>query len=160
MASNLFFHLTGGASNADPGLSLGGTGSDQRISQTALNNLFDNVTPAEVSGGSHVEYRALDLLNEGDATALNVEFFFIDTPNAESSLAVWLDTTGTQSIDPDTDEPVGAAGNWTTPLIGSKLSLSNLGAITYAHRLWIRRTIVQDAENLHLDTGTINAWFS
>jgi hypothetical protein len=159
MASNLFFHLTGGASNADPGLSLGGTGSDQRIATPALNNLFDNVTPPEVSGGSHVEYRAIDLLNEGDAEARNVEFFFIDTPNAESSLAVWFDAAGSQSIDPDTDEPVGAAGNWTTPLIGTKLALDNLAA-EGTHRLWIRRTIAQDAENIHADTGTINAWFS
>lgn len=159
MASELFFHHTGGAANADPDLSLGGTGSSERLSGTALNNLFDNVNPDEIVSGDRVEYRAIDLFNEGDDLARNVEFYFTDTPNAESILAVWFDTVGTQSIANETTEPTGAAGNWTTPLVGSKLGLYNVVA-GETNRLWIRRTVSQGADNILDDTGILHAWFS
>jgi hypothetical protein len=159
MASNLFFHYTGGASNVDPDLSLGGTGSSERLATTALNNLFDNIDPDEIDTGDRTEYRAIDLYNEGDAEAHNVQFYFTETPNAESILAVWLDTTGTQSIANETTEPTGASGNWTTPLVGSKLELANL-AVSGNHRLWIRRIVDQDADNLNEDTATLHTWFS
>ena len=97
--------------------------------------------------------------SEGDAEAHHVQFYFTDTPNAESILAVWFDSTGTQSIVNETTEPTGAAGNWTTPLVGSKLSLSDLAAAGN-HRLWIRRTVDQNADNLNEDTGTLHTWFS
>lgn len=159
MASNLFFHYTGGASNSDPDLSLGGTGSSERLNTTALNNLFDNINPDEIATGDRVEYRAIDVYNNGDAEARNIEFYFTDTPNSESILAVWLDSTGTQTIPNETTEPAGASGNWTTPLVGSKLSLGNLAAAG-THRLWIRRTVDQDADNLNEDTATLHIWFS
>lgn len=159
MASNCFFHHTGGAANDDPDLSLGGTGSSELLSSTALNNLFDNIDPDEIDAGARVEYRAIDLSNDGDALAGNVQFYFTDTPNAESILAVWLDATGTQSIANETTEPTGASGNWTTPLVGSKLALDDLAAAA-THRLWIRRTVDQDADNLNDDLGTLHAWFS
>jgi hypothetical protein len=159
MASNLFFHLTGGAANADPEASLGGDGSSEVLSSTALNNLFDNVDPDEIESGDLVEYRAIDLVNDGDAEARHVQFYFTDTPNAESVVAVWYDATGTQSIANEATEPIGASGNWTLPLVGSKLELSNL-AVSATHRLWIKRTVDQSADNLNDDTAILHAWFS
>jgi hypothetical protein len=159
MASDCFFHYTGGAANDDPDLSLGGDGSSELLDSTALNNLFDNINPDEIDGSNRVEYRAVDLSNDGDAEAHNVDFFFTDTPNVESILAVWLDVTGTQSIGNETTEPTGASGNWTTPLVGSKLSLGDMLAAA-THRLWIRRIVDQDADNLNDDTGTLHTWFS
>jgi len=158
MASNLFFHYTGGASNDDPDVSLGGTGSSERLDTTALNNLFDNVTPDEVLN-EYVEYRAIDLYNEGDGTAVTIDFYFTDTPSVDSALAVWLDVTGTQSVLNTITEPVGASGNWTTPLVDSKLTLDDLAAAGN-HRLWIRRTVAQNASNIIEDTGTLHVWFS
>jgi hypothetical protein len=158
MASNLFFHYTGGASNDDPDVSLGGTGSSERLATPALNNLFDNVTPDEVLN-EFVEYRAIDLYNEGDGVAQLIEFYFTDTPSAQSTLAVWLDVTGTQSVVDGLTEPVGASGNWTTPLVNTKLGLDNL-AVSGTHRLWIKRTVDQNADNILSDTGTLHAWFS
>jgi hypothetical protein len=159
MASNLLFHYTGGASNSDPDLSLGGTGSSEALSATALNNLFDNVTPPEIETGDLTEYRAIDLNNVGDAQAKNVQFYFTDTDNVESIVAVWLDVTGTQSIANETTEPTGASGNWTTPLVGSKLALDDLNP-GVTHRLWIRRIVDQDADNINEDTAILHAWFS
>jgi len=159
MASNCFFHLTGGASNSDPDASLGGTGSSERLNTTALNNLFDNVSPPEIESGDLTEYRAIDLVNEGDAEAHNVSFYFTDTVNSESIVAVWYDSVGTQSIGDEGTEPTGASGNWTTPLVGSQLSLDDL-AISGTHRLWIRRIVDQSSDNLNEDTATLHDWFS
>jgi hypothetical protein len=136
MAADLKFHYTGGAANSDPDLSLGGTGSSELLNSTALNNLFDNVNPDEISAAPLVEYRAIDISNDGDATAKNIEFYFTDTTNSESILAAWYDSTGTQSIVNETTEPTGASGNWTTPVYASKMAFSNLAAGS-TYRLWI-----------------------
>jgi hypothetical protein len=159
MASNLFFHLTGGASNTDPDLSLGGVGSSEVLNTTALNNLFDNVKPTEIAVGQLIEYRAIDISNDGDAEAHNIEFYLTDTPNSESTLAIWYDATGTQSIPNETTEPTGASGNWELPLVGSKKAFSDL-AVSGTYRIWVRRTIDQDADNINEDTGTLHVWFS
>ena len=157
MASDLTFHYTGGAANDDPDLSLGGTGSSELLNTTALNNLFDNVNPDEIDTAPLVEYRAIDIVNDGDAEAHHIEFYFTDTPNVESIVACWFDATGTQSIADEDTEPIGAS--WTTPLYASKLAFSDLAAAG-TYRLWIRRTIDQDADNLNADTATLHIWFS
>ena len=159
MASVIEYLLTGGVANSDPNASLGGDSSVNGLNPTALNNLFDNVEPPDIVTGDSVRYRAIELNNGGDATAKHVEFFFTDTTNAESILAVWLDTTGTQTIANEETEPTGASGNWTTPLVGSKLSLADLGAAA-GHRLWIRRTVDQTALNLNDDLATLHTWAS
>jgi len=159
MSSVLEYRLTGGAANADPDASLGGDTSSVEVSGTALNNLFDNVLPTDIDGSNHVTYRAIELLNNGDATAKHVEFYFVDTTNSESVVAVWLDVTGTQTIGDDETEPTGASGNWTTPLVGSKLALDNLAAAA-GHRLWIRRTVDEDADNLNDDLAELHCWAS
>jgi hypothetical protein len=159
MASEIFYHLTGGAANDDPDLSLGGDGSSEVLSETALNNLFDNINPDEIAAIDRVEYRAIDIKNDGDALAKYVQFYLTDTTNDESALAVWLDATGTQSIVNETTEPTGASGNWSLPLVGSKMDLSNLAAGA-VHRMWIRRTVDQGATNINEDTATLHTWAS
>ena len=157
MASDLTFHYTGGAANADPNLSLGGTGSSVVLDTTALNNLFDNVGPDEIEGSPSVEYRAIDIVNDGDVEGHNIEFYLTDTTNVESALAIWFDSVGTQSIANETSEPIGAS--WTLPLVGSKLGFSDLAAAG-TYRIWIRRTVDQDADNINEDTATLHVWFS
>jgi hypothetical protein len=159
MASDLTFHLTGGASNADPDASLGGTGSSEVLSSTALNNLFDNINPDETLSGPLTEYRAIDIVNDGDAEARSIEFYLTDTPNSESILAIWYDSTGTQSIADEANEPVGANGNWSLPLVGSKLAFDDLAAAG-TYRVWVKRTVDQDADNINEDTAILHVWFS
>ena len=159
MASVLDYRYTGGAANANPNLSLGGVTSSVSVNSVALNNLFANVSPNEIVTGDDVKYRAFDIKNIGDVTAYNMEFFLTDTTNTESILAVWYDSSGSLSIVDEDTEPAGAAGNWTTPVIGSKLSLPDLAAGSY-HRIWIRRTVDQGASPLNDDTGTLHCWYS
>ena len=157
MVAVIEYFLTGGGANADPDASLGGTTSSVNLSGTALNNLFDNVIPTDISGGDDVTYRAFVIKNTGDATAKHVEFFFTDTTNAESILAAWFDVTDAVSVVDGDTAPAGAS--WTQPLIGAKMSLDNL-APGGEHRIWVRRTVDQDATNLNDDLGTLHCWAS
>ena len=50
-ALNLRYFLSGGASNSDPLLSIGGAKSSVQLSSTALHNLFDRVTGDEAAAG-------------------------------------------------------------------------------------------------------------
>lgn len=157
MASNCVFTLTGGAANADPNASLGGDGSSEVLSSTALHNLFTYVTPPDITGSNHVTYRAIDILNNGDATAKQVEFFVVDTTNSESEIHIWYEAAPGQSIADEETEPTGAS--WSQPLQASRQAVADI-AVAARARIWIRRTVDQDADNLTDDTAAIKVWFA
>lgn len=90
MAAVLEFRLTVdgslGDAQSDPDQSLGGATSGTNLSSTAMNNLFDNVTPTEASSGD-TEYRVIDVWNSGDAAAENVSMYMsTETSSADSQL--------------------------------------------------------------------------
>jgi hypothetical protein len=60
--TNLKWYYSGGASNSNPSLSIGGAKSSIELSATAMNNLFDNVTGDEAAVGED-EYRLLYFQN-------------------------------------------------------------------------------------------------
>lgn len=156
MAAQIGVYYTGGVANANPDLSLGGDLSSVAILTTPLNNLFDNVLPTDIAAGDHVSYRCVYLWNIGDATALHVQVFFTDTPNAESVLAVGFDSTS-QSIANDTTAPSSVI--FTESDIVTPLTLANMPSAG-VHRIWIRRTVDQGAANLNDDLGYLHIWYS
>lgn len=83
MSSFLEIRLTGGSANVDPSLSLGGTTSNNTISNTSLNNLFDNIDPSEANAGDN-EYRFIDIINIGDTTATSVAMYISEDPTYAS----------------------------------------------------------------------------
>lgn len=160
MASTLEFRYTGGASNSNPDASLGGVSSTALISSTALNNLFDDVTPAEALAGS-TEYRALDVYNNGDAAAVGVDLFMnAETTSTDTQLDFGLEavpTNSTTSIVDETTAPVGVSfAHYTS---ASKLSLPDFAAGAYV-RVWIKRTVTAGAANLANDQGTIRVEYA
>lgn len=157
MASNCIFTLTGGAANADPNASFGGDGSSVALSGTALHNLFDAVTPDDINGGDDVNYRAIDIYNNGDATAKLVQFYIVDTTNLESIIQIWYEVAPGQTIADEDTAPSGAS--WSSPLSGSKQSINDIAAGARA-RIWIRRTVDEDADNLTDDTAYLYVWFA
>jgi hypothetical protein len=58
-------YLSGGATNADPSLSIGGAKSSVAVSASKLNNLFDDISGDEAAAG-HVDYRMVYVENGGD----------------------------------------------------------------------------------------------
>jgi hypothetical protein len=156
MAAVLALHLTGGAANADPNASLGGVSSSVAISGTPANNLFDDVAPAEATAGD-IEYRALDIKNTGDASAVVIKAFMdpvTSSPSTVLAFGIGASPIGsTLSIANESTAPAGVSFANYTP--GSKLTIPDIPAGNYA-RLWIRRTVTAGAVNAASDQGTIN----
>lgn len=165
-ATELKYYLTGaGADNgaqADPNASLGGFRSNEEITTSTDNNLFDDVTGDEASAGS-TEYRcicikntdgALDLtsaaiyLSESDVGGSNVISFAVEVPTTS-------DTTGScQTIANETTAPTVNSGNvsdWSTATskaTGVTLDINAHDADLGAGELvfvWIRRVIAASA---------------
>ena len=154
--ANLIFTLTGGASNSDPNASLGGVGSSVELSNTALNNLFDDVTPAQAASGV-VEYRAIDILNNGTNPATSVNFFFgAQSSSPNSDLAAGLDAT-TQTIADEATAPSGVT--FTAPTQASPLSVSDI-LVNGRQRVWIRRTVSAGAANTSNDLGQLSVSYA
>ncbi|HOI95555.1 MAG TPA: hypothetical protein PK250_12690 [Syntrophobacter fumaroxidans] len=156
MAALIQFFLTGGAGNADPNASLGGTRSATQVSGTAMNNLFDDVSPAEATAGD-VEYRAIDLYNAGDAEAQAVTVHTDpDTPSPKTEIDLGLEA-GTQTVPDENTAPSGVAFAHHTP--GAMLSVPNIAAGS-AQRLWLRRTVQAGAVNLNNDATAIKVQYA
>jgi hypothetical protein len=143
ISANLAFYLTGGASNADPALSLGGVISSVAFTDNTLQNLFANVTPAEALAGS-VKYRALSFKNLAAETAYGAVFYLSqETTSADTTVAIAYDATGTQSVVNEDTAPSGLS--FSTPLsLGAGLSLGDVAA-SGVKRVWFKRTTTSGA---------------
>lgn len=80
---NQRLYLSGGASNADPKLSIGGAKSSVQLSATALGALFDNISGSEAAAGQD-DYRLVYYQNvdTDPVGALDVSAF-LTQPNVD-----------------------------------------------------------------------------
>lgn len=160
MAAVIEYKLTGGAANSDPNASLGGVSSSVSVSGTPLNNIFDDVAPDEAVSGNN-EYRAIDLTNTGDASAVSVESFMDpETISADTQLDFGIEASpigSTLSIADEDTAPVGVSfAHYTT---ASKLAIPDVPNGNYA-RLWVRRVVSAAAGNTANDQGTIKTEYA
>lgn len=160
MAANLVWKLTGGASNSDPNASLGGTPSSVSLSGTALNNLFDDVSPSEASAGD-TEYRAIDLVNTGDAaSAGTVVYMSTETTSTGTALNMGIEASpinSTLSIVNESTAPAGVSfAHYTS---GSKLSLPAIAAGSRC-RVWFERIVGASTGNLANDQCTFTVEYA
>ena len=75
-SGDLEWHLTGGTSNTNPFLSLGGEMSTTQIPKTEIHQLWDAITSTQATEGI-VEYRWIVLMNKGKDTFRNPRFYFV-----------------------------------------------------------------------------------
>lgn len=167
MASTLVFRLTGGAANSTPDLSLGGIMSANALSGTALNNLFDNVSPAEATAGS-TEYRMIDVYNSGDTTAESVELYCSsNTTSTSTTLHLGYDATNSphisgaslETLANETTAPASPVITFADRTTGSKLALPNIPA-GEAVRVAVKRIVTAGATNTANDTATLAVDFA
>jgi hypothetical protein len=157
-SSEMLFCLSGGASNTNPNLSLGGSKSNTTITDGVLNNLWDDVSAAEASAGD-VEYRGIFLMNTNTTLTLsNARVWISATTSAPGDeWAITTDTAGINaynSMSSATDEntaPPGA-GTWIT--FGSTISIGNMGP-TKSIGVWIRRSVSAGAGSYANNSGSI-----
>ncbi|EAT16057.1 hypothetical protein HTZ97_16565 [Desulfuromonas acetoxidans] len=137
---------------------LGGAATATELSATALYNLFDKVTKEEAAAGD-IEYRAVDIYNNGDEAAVEAEFYMnTETSSADSSLDAGIEDTpanaidSTKSIADESTAPTTVTfGHYNT---ASKLTLPDI-PVGSSCRLWLKRIITAGATNTSNDAGEL-----
>lgn len=81
--SDISIVLSGGSSNINPNLSLGGDPSSSPIPSGVLNNLFDDIS-SEESAASHEDYRCIYIFNDGDTIIWDIRLW-IEEDEADGS---------------------------------------------------------------------------
>lgn len=153
VATDVKFYLTGGTTNANPNLSLGGLVSTTQVGGS-LHGLFNYVTPDEAVAGSN-KYRAIEVKNTNVTDTLYGAVIYIaaDTTSASTTIAIGYDSVGTQSIINEDTAP--AAVTFSTPL--TKVTAISLGDMApgAVKRIWLKRTVTAGAVKLPSDTGQL-----
>ena len=145
VAADIKYRLSGGASNSDLSLSLGGAKSSTEVADSpSLHNLFDVVSGAELSAGD-VEYRCVYIHNAHATLTAESMVVYINsnTPSADTAAAIGLGTAAInateQTVANESTAPSGvtfsaAAGS------GNALSIGNIPPGQHKS-LWLRRTV-------------------
>lgn len=93
-ASDILCRLSGGASNTDPNLSLGGVMSTSTvITDNTLHNLYDVVSGAESTAGD-TEYRGFYVLNNHGSLTMQSSKIWIDSESSHSGVNVKIALAG------------------------------------------------------------------
>ena len=139
ISTDIQYRLSGGASNSDPALSLGGVKSS-----TAASNYFDDVSSSEAGTGD-TEYRCIYVHNNHGTLSLIGAKVFIqtNTPSSDTDVAIGLGSSainGTeQTVADESTAPTGVSFSAPTTFAGG-LAIGDLAA--GAHKaVWVRRTV-------------------
>lgn len=139
ISSDIKYRLSGGASNSDPLLSLGGAKSSFDAT-----NYFDDVTSVEAVAGD-VEYRCIYIHNNhGTLTMLGTRVWIqTQTPSADTDVAIGLGTSAVNGVEPvaadENTAPAGVTFSQPASFAGGLV----IGDIPPGHHkaVWVRRTI-------------------
>lgn len=140
LESDIQYRFSGGASNSDPTLSLGGVKSSVEAGST----VFDDVSSAEALAGD-IEYRGLYVHNAHATESYILPKIWIqaNTPSATTEIAIGLGTSalnGTeQTIANESTAPVGVTFS-TVSTEGTGIDLGTIPA-GQSRFIWIRRTV-------------------
>lgn len=159
VVGDLLIRLSGGASNSDPNLSLGGVMSTTTtVVDNTTHNLFDVVSGSESLPGD-VEYRACYLLNNhGSLEAKNTRIYIssnttasdtsLDIALAGEGLNTTIETVANENTSPS-GETFSAPSDYATGL--------NMGNIPAGQRygFWVRRTVNAAAGATNDDTAVL-----
>ena len=151
--------LSGGGSNDNPNLSLGGAISTTELVDSSLHNLFAKVGAAEALAGS-VKYRGIYVKNTHASLTWETVLAYISsqTTSPDTSLKIALAGEGASAsmetiVNEDT-APVGESFV-TADGVGNGLSMGDLAPAGY-YGLWIQRTVTAGATAFGSDTCQIS----
>ena len=152
-ASDIKFRLSGGASNADQNLSLGGAKSSNEASAS----LFDNVSSAEASAGD-TEYRCFYVHNASATnTMLDTKVWIqANTPSGDTELRIGLGTSAVNGTEQTVASEGNAPSGVTFSLAADEANAISLGDIPVGqHRaVWVRRSVTAAAAAFN-DSATL-----
>ncbi|MDL2275594.1 hypothetical protein LJC22_05670, partial [Desulfosarcina sp. OttesenSCG-928-G10] len=133
-------------------------GSNVQVSGTALNNLFQDVTPTQAVTGV-TQYRAFDIINlgtvAGDDDSAVTRIFIEDSTSTETAIFIGMDAT-TQSVADEFSAPDGVTFSQPSeaaPLY--VLDTTDGGRIVAGgrQRVWVKRVVSPGATNYKNDTN-------
>ena len=153
-STDIVFRLSGGASNSDPLLSLGGAKS----SVAAAATIFDSVDGAESAAGD-VEYRCIYVRNIHGSLTLTSAFAWVqsDTPQALTVIALGLGSSAMDGVEQTVaNEGTAPAGVTFLPAVNKAGGIA-LGSIPpgQTRAIWLRRTVSAGAPVTASDPFTI-----
>jgi len=152
IATDIHYRMSGGASNADPALALGGAKSS---AQFTTNVIFDDVTSSEAATGD-AEYRCLYVHNaHATLTLLGAKVWIqSQTSSADTDIAIALGGEGlngtAEAIANEGTAPVGEPFSQPSSFAAG-LTLGDLAPGSH-YPVWVRRTVNAAA------AGTTDAW--
>lgn len=154
LSSDIQYRLSGGAANADPLVSLGGTKS----SSNASSNLFDDVTTTEAQNGK-TEYRCIYVHNANSTTTLTGAVLWINsnTPSATTDVAIALGSSGLNGTEASVANESTAPTGLTFVAAADKTNGIALGDIPagQSQAVWVRRIVGAGTAALSSDPFTL-----
>jgi len=149
--------LTGGASNTNANLSLGGAVS----STAAADPYFDGVSSAEAAAGD-AEYRCIAVKNNHGTLTLQSPKLWIDlqATGGDNSISVGLGASGVSGTETAiADENTAPAGvTFSAPTTkGAGISAPNLAPGQWVN-VWIRRSITAGAAATAVGSPRVASW--
>lgn len=140
LTTDIKYKLSGGAANADPLASIGGTKSSVDSGAT----IFDDVSSGEATSGD-VEYRCIYILNTHATLDYQTAKVWIQaqTPSADTDVAIGLAAAGLNAAETavanENTAPAGVTFSAPSSFAGG-LSLGTIPAGQY-YGVWVRRTV-------------------
>jgi len=148
VTADIDWHMSGGVGNTDPNLCLGGVRATQQYTDSADNNIFDDVSGAEASSGD-TEYRGSYLRNaHGSLTWLEVHLWIeSNTPGAGDQIAIALAGEGInatmETIADESTAPVGET--FSEPAnYAAGLDMNDIATVQH-YGFWQRRVVAAGA---------------
>jgi hypothetical protein len=147
--SDLIFRLSGGASNADPKLSVGGAMSTVLVVDDVMNNIWDNVDGIQLVNGS-TEVRCIYIYNANTAATFASVKAWISQPSIASSntISIGAGNAAAGTAEPAVANETIVPGNVifvTASTQASGISLGNIGPQQYK-AIWIKRVTAPGSE--------------
>ena len=160
-ASDILLRLSGGASNTDPDLSIGGVMSTVAggiITTNILNNDMDDITSAEASTGIIIYHGYFYENNHGSLTYIAPKFY-IDTQSLSTDSAITViiapeaKNTAIEVLGAETTEPTGSPVWDTAANFAAGIALGDLN-FGDNHGIWVKYDLGSSAAAIE-DTYTL-----
>lgn len=156
-------YLSGGPGASTPAASIGDEISSTQITDNSLENLFDNIAPAEATAGL-IDYRCFYLKNTHASDDLDATVIWINsnTPSTTTTIAIGLDPAGVGdgaatgvAATPVNDVTAPAGVTFSTPTTeGAGLAIGQIDN-GECQAVWVRRTITAGTASAAHDAFTL-----
>ena len=161
VTGDILTYLSGGASNTNPNLSLGGVISSTQITDNTLNNLFSDVTGDQHAAG-YTSYRCFFVKNNNSTfTGYNVKVW-IDTncTGTDESIQIGLEPSAgspAQTVASETTAPTSVSFS-TAAGQANSLSIGTV-APSVVQAIWVKRIVTAGSTPQAADAPIIKFYF-